>query len=60
MFFVQANDNLIFPVDFYVLDMQNGDKFAPILLGRPFLKTAKAKIDVHCGILIMEFNGNAV
>ena len=57
---VQVNDKLIFPADFYVLDMQNGDKSAPILLGRPFLKTAKTKIDVHSGILTMEFDGNTV
>ena len=29
----------------------------PILLGRPFLKTAKTKIDVDKGILTMEFDG---
>ena len=28
-----------------------------ILLGRPFLKTAKTKIDVDKGILTMEFDG---
>lgn len=33
--------------DFYVLDMENGDQTAPILLGGPFLKTSKIKIDVH-------------
>ncbi|RVW23195.1 hypothetical protein CK203_099561 [Vitis vinifera] len=32
---------------FYVLDMENGDQTAPILLGGPFLKTSKIKIDVH-------------
>ncbi|XP_038978496.1 uncharacterized protein LOC120108837 [Phoenix dactylifera] len=32
---VQVND-LVFPADFYVLDMENGDQTAPILLGRPF------------------------
>ncbi|XP_068655766.1 uncharacterized protein [Aristolochia californica] len=41
---VQVN-NLIFPADFYVLDMENGDQSAPIFLGRPFLKTSKTKID---------------
>ena len=30
---------------------------SPILLGRPFLKTAKTKIDVDKGILTMEFDG---
>jgi hypothetical protein len=31
---VQIND-LVFPADFYVLDMENSDQTAPILLGRP-------------------------
>ncbi|XP_038972622.1 uncharacterized protein LOC103698859 [Phoenix dactylifera] len=53
---VQVND-LVFPADFYVLDMENGDQTAPILLGRPFLKTSKTKIDVHSGTLTMEFDG---
>ena len=30
---------------------------APILLGSPFIKTAKTKIDVHTGLLTMEFDG---
>ena len=32
----------------------------PILLGRPFLKIARTKIDVHDGTLIMEFNGEII
>ncbi|XP_065620719.1 uncharacterized protein LOC136063769 [Quercus suber] len=56
---VQVND-LVFPADFYVLDMENGDQITPILLGRPFLKTSKTKIDVHSGILTMEFDGEIV
>ncbi|XP_068663028.1 uncharacterized protein [Aristolochia californica] len=52
---VQVND-LIFPTDFYVLDMKKGDQTAPILLGRPFSKTTKTKIDVHSGTLTMEFD----
>ena len=43
---VQVND-LVFPADFYVLDMENGDQTTPILLGKPFLKTSKIKIDVR-------------
>ncbi|CAM8986969.1 unnamed protein product [Rhodiola kirilowii] len=40
---------LVFPADFYVLKMENcgPNDHAPILLGRPFLKTSKMKID--CG-----------
>nr|POE93169.1 hypothetical protein CFP56_40322 [Quercus suber] len=56
---VQVND-LVFPADFYVLDMENGDQTIPILLGRPFLKTSKTKIDVHSGTLTMEFDGEIV
>ena len=40
---VQVND-LDFPANFYVLDMENGDQTTPILLGRPFLKTSKTKM----------------
>ena len=32
----------------------------PILLGRPFFKTAQAMINVHDGGLTMEFNGEIV
>jgi len=49
---------LIFPTDFYILDMEEGFSHdsAPIILGRPFLKTARTKIDVHAGTLSMEFD----
>ncbi|XP_031116495.1 uncharacterized protein LOC116020153 [Ipomoea triloba] len=52
-------DGLIFPADFYVLDMEedNSPNSSLILLGRPFLKTSKTKIDVHDGTLTMEFDG---
>ncbi|XP_052178776.1 uncharacterized protein LOC127792350 [Diospyros lotus] len=56
---VQVNE-LVFPADFYVLDMENDDQTTPIFLGRPFLKTSKTKIDVHSGILTMEFDGEIV
>ncbi|CAN6566282.1 unnamed protein product [Malus baccata var. baccata] len=32
----------------------------PILLGRPFMKTARTKIDVYSGTLSMEFDGEVV
>ncbi|XP_011098876.1 uncharacterized protein LOC105177421 [Sesamum indicum] len=54
---VQVNE-LVFTADFYVLDMK-GDispNSTSILLGRPFLKTSKTKIDVDVGILSMEFD----
>ena len=52
-------NNLIFPVDFYILYMDDSASSAPspILLGRSLLKTAKTKIDVDKGILTMEFDG---
>jgi len=56
---VEVN-NLVFPADFYVLDMENNNKISQILLGRPFLKTAKTKIDIHSGMLTMESNGRLV
>ncbi|KAL3506806.1 hypothetical protein ACH5RR_032188 [Cinchona calisaya] len=52
---VQVNE-LIFSTAFYVLHMENNDESTPILLGRPFLKTSKTKIDVDTGILTMEFD----
>ncbi|XP_076881129.1 uncharacterized protein LOC143529170 [Bidens hawaiensis] len=38
-------DKFVFLVDFVVLDMEAGEK-VPIILGHPFLRTAKALIDV--------------
>ncbi|CAN6720941.1 unnamed protein product [Malus baccata var. baccata] len=51
--------HLIFPADFYVLEMDESDHAPslPILLGRPFMKTARTKIDVFNGTLSMEFDG---
>ncbi|GKC17489.1 hypothetical protein Tco_1014271 [Tanacetum coccineum] len=36
----------IFPIDFIILDMPEDIK-VPLILGRPFLSTARAKIDVY-------------
>ncbi|XP_057452284.1 uncharacterized protein LOC130744109 [Lotus japonicus] len=49
---------LVFPADFYVLEMEKGSSrnTVPIILGRPFLKTARTKIDVYAGTLTMEFS----
>ncbi|CAN6697897.1 unnamed protein product [Malus baccata var. baccata] len=54
--------NLIFPADFYVLDMEDSPHSTPlpILLGRPFMKTARTKIDVFKGTLMMEFDGEVI
>ncbi|CAN6721030.1 unnamed protein product [Malus baccata var. baccata] len=58
---VQVN-HLIFPADFYVLEMDESDHAPslPILLGRPFMKTARTKIDVFNGTLTMEFDGEVI
>ncbi|XP_042436877.1 uncharacterized protein LOC122022829 [Zingiber officinale] len=54
--------DLIFPADFYILDMEGNVSpgQAPLILGRPFLKTARTKIDVHAGTLTMEFGDTIV
>ncbi|KAJ9145732.1 hypothetical protein P3X46_028078, partial [Hevea brasiliensis] len=54
---------LFFPANFYILDMEDSvptSKSALILFGRPFLKTAKTKINVDDGTLTMEFDGETV
>ncbi|XP_071921880.1 uncharacterized protein [Coffea arabica] len=58
---VKVND-LVFPADFYVLDMDDDHSPdpSPLLLGRPFLSTAQTKIDVNKGTLSMEFDGETV
>ncbi|XP_073138216.1 uncharacterized protein [Henckelia pumila] len=50
---------LIFPADFYILRMEEDSisNSPPILLGRPFMKTARTKIDVDDGTLSVEFDG---
>ncbi|KAM1667781.1 hypothetical protein ACFX2K_047194 [Malus domestica] len=55
-------DNLIFPADFYVLEMEDSPNVTPlpILLGRPYMKTARTKIDVFKGTLTMEFGGEII
>ncbi|XP_073152284.1 uncharacterized protein [Henckelia pumila] len=45
-------DKFIFPVDFVVLDMEE-DLDMPLILGRPFLATGQALIDVQKGKLIL-------
>ncbi|XP_070668511.1 uncharacterized protein [Malus domestica] len=58
---VQVN-HLIFLADFYVLDMEDSahSTSLSILLGRPFMKTARTKIDVFKGTLTMEFDGEVI
>ena len=58
---VKVNE-LIFLADFYIIYM--GDPsipcLTPVLLGRPFMKTARTKIGVHAGSLTMEFDGELI
>ncbi|XP_023748613.2 uncharacterized protein LOC111896879 [Lactuca sativa] len=58
---VQVNQ-LVFPAYFYVIDLdeQVSSKSGIILIGRPFLKTARTKIDVYAGSLTMEFDGETI
>ncbi|XP_023773214.1 uncharacterized protein LOC111921869 [Lactuca sativa] len=58
---VQVNQ-LVFPTDFYVieLDEQVSLKSGIILLGRPFFKTARTKIDVYIGSLTMQFDDETI
>ncbi|KAM1764038.1 hypothetical protein ACFX11_003321 [Malus domestica] len=55
-------NHLIFPVDFYVLEMEDSNHSPPlpILLGRLFMKTARTKFDVFKGTLTMEFDGDVI
>ena len=43
-------------VDFLVLDM-DVDKETPLILGRPFLSTTDARIDVGVGVICFHING---
>ncbi|XP_076954772.1 uncharacterized protein LOC143629365 [Bidens hawaiensis] len=52
-------DKFVFPVDFVILDMDE-DKNVPLILGRPFLATARALIDVCTGKLTLRVNDKQV
>ncbi|KAL0361360.1 UNVERIFIED_CONTAM: hypothetical protein Sradi_3820500 [Sesamum radiatum] len=51
--------NFIIPVDFIVLDMEK-DKNIPLILGRPFLATSRALINVQKGRLTLRVNDEHV
>ncbi|RDY10037.1 hypothetical protein CR513_05502, partial [Mucuna pruriens] len=55
-------DELIFPAGFYMLDMEDETprKGSTLILGRPFLMTARTKIDVHAWTLLMKFGDTLV
>ena len=49
----------IFPADFVVLDMHD-DKKVPLILGRPFLATGGAMIDVQKGELTLKLHDESI
>jgi hypothetical protein len=55
---VKVNE-LLFPADFVILDMEEDDE-TPLLLGRHFLATGRALIDVEMGKLILRFQNEHV
>ncbi|XP_075109108.1 uncharacterized protein LOC142180904 [Nicotiana tabacum] len=52
-------DKFVFPVDFIVLEMEENTE-VPLILGRLFLATGRAIIDVHQGQLILEVDEERV
>ncbi|XP_074290236.1 uncharacterized protein LOC141616966 [Silene latifolia] len=52
--------DMIFPAEFYVIEMEPEKGSTPILLGRPFIRTSNTKIDVSSGCLTMEFEGQTI
>ncbi|XP_022868727.1 uncharacterized protein LOC111388274 [Olea europaea var. sylvestris] len=52
-------DKFIFPTDFVVLDIEE-DQEIPLILGRPFLATGRALIDVQGGHLTLRVNQEEV
>ena len=52
---VKIGEHLV-PIDFVILDMGEGSK-EPLILGRPFLKIARANIDVGKGEIKFDING---
>ena len=52
-------DKFIFPADFVVLDMEE-DPDVPLILGRPFLATSAALVDVQSGGLTLWVTGEEV
>ncbi|XP_022024835.1 uncharacterized protein LOC110925174 [Helianthus annuus] len=52
-------DKFVFPADFVILDME-ADEGVPIILGCPFLRTAKALIDVHDGKITLRVSEERV
>jgi len=55
---VKVNE-LVFPADFVILDMAK-DEDMPLIIGRPFLATGCALIDVEMGQLMLRFHNEQV
>ncbi|KAK5844636.1 hypothetical protein PVK06_000776 [Gossypium arboreum] len=53
------NEKFIFPVDFVVLDIEE-DSNVPLILGRPFLATARTIIDVGIGELTLHVGDETI
>ncbi|XP_038888913.1 uncharacterized protein LOC120078683 [Benincasa hispida] len=49
-------EKFILPTNFIIMDYET-DKDVPIILGRPFLSTDRAQIDVHKGDITLSVNG---
>ncbi|XP_035834075.1 uncharacterized protein LOC118482619 [Helianthus annuus] len=52
-------DKFVFPVDFVILDMDE-DSRVPLILGRPFLNTARTIVDVAAGQITLQVNDEHV
>ncbi|CAN6583278.1 unnamed protein product [Malus baccata var. baccata] len=52
-------DKFYLPANFIVLDMEE-DKEVPLILGRPFMATARTLIDVEAGTLTLRVQGESV
>ncbi|XP_025685118.1 uncharacterized protein [Arachis hypogaea] len=54
--------SLIFPIDFHIIEMppSESERASSILLGRPFLRTSRFKLDAHSGTYSFEIDGRVV
>lgn len=48
--FLVKVDKFLFPIDFFVINMEKDDN-APLILGRPFMKTTRMVIDIDDGLM---------
>ncbi|KAL4329310.1 hypothetical protein AHAS_Ahas13G0287300 [Arachis hypogaea] len=53
---------LIFPIDFHIIEMppSESERASSILLGRPFLRISRFKLDAHSGTYSFEIDGRVV